>query len=84
MNEQILEKLEKLSESMERLTGQVRLINYMVEQITCSNLIDNEENTREHIGMLWSFSSGLVELAQMREKEVDAIYNTLRRVGAKG
>ncbi|MCM1373597.1 MAG: hypothetical protein NC245_00730 [Muribaculum sp.] len=85
MNGQILEKMEKLSVSMEHLTGQVKLVNYMIEQVTCGNLTDNEENTREHIDMLWSFSSGLVELAHMREKDVDAIYNALQdlqKVGA--
>lgn len=78
MNEQILEKMEELSVSMEHLTGQVKLVNYMIEQVTCSNLTDNEKNTSEHIDMLWSFSSGLVELARMREKEVDAVYNALQ------
>lgn len=78
MNE-ILEKIEELTLSMGRLTSQIQLMDFVIEQIIYNDepSLDDGVIMKKHVDMLWDFSSELVKFAEKREEEVDAVYNEI-------
>lgn len=82
MSEQIYNMTEEFSVGMEQLQGQIKLAEYMVGRIICGNISDDKEMVNKYIDMLWAFLLGLVEVAQLRGKELDSILDAMRKAGA--
>ena len=78
MNEQNYEELNDIAVSFEHLTTTIELAENMVGELVCGSITDDEEKTKLHIGRLWSLMVNLVELAHLREKEIEILLKTIQ------
>lgn len=78
-SEQVLEKMGEFSISLECMREQVNLVQWLLSEITCGNVMEkSEDEVMKYMNMVWYFSIGLSELARKREMEFDAICDMVK------